>query len=383
MALRLKDRDCFDNTLTKNIQMMKQCVDTYSELGGSADQYSKEQVHFELVKIASGEVYWKKLFLKEKMWSGSSEIELIANPVHMAIILGNEDLALQIYERYNIAYDKDEIMELIRYSTMKGDILKTFSVVDVFVAFASGHKIWKNFVKNLYWKQNYKDDVIFNNVFLQYQTDIEFPVSDEIETLLIERLRAMNHGIPEYFFHSKMVIEHNSNSLFEEDFVNVLQKICIFLQAFEGYESTVERHVDLYMKNLSHVCIDENVHYNLELNALMEKLERLSNTNERLSSIFFGLLLILATKQAENIYYCGCMTPYFILNSENSSTEGVLSEDYFIEWAKKRKSNYTMDKYYTMVKNLELDKQFVVRMTEVFNSIQTEGESKKIMFLDY
>ena len=374
MALRLMDYGKFDDSLPKNVQLMKQCIDTYSELGEITDQYIKEKVYFELVKIANGEVYWKKLYLKDKMWKGASKIEILANPVHMAIILGNEDLALQIYERYNIAYDKDEIMELVRYSTMKGNVIQTFSVVDVFVAFASRHEIWKNFVKNLYWKQKYKDVVIFNNVFLQYKTDIEFPVSHDIETLLIERLRGMDSGIPGYFVHSEMVIEHNSDLLYEKDFVTILQKICIFLQAFEGYENAAERHVESYMKNLSHVYLDEDVHYNLELNALMEKMEKLCDANQRLSSIFFGLLLILATKQAENIYYCDFMTPVLIEESENASTEGVFRKDYFIEWAKKRNSDYTIGDFYNLVKKLDLEKEFVIKMTDIFNSLQNESE---------
>lgn len=372
MALKLRNCERLDESLAKNIQLMNQCLDTYSESSESKDRYTKEQVYSELEGMANGEVYWKKLYLKDRLWNSPFEIEILANPVHMAIILGDENLALQIYERLNIPYDEDKMIELVRFSSMKSKVLKTFTIGDVFAGFASGHELWKNFHKNLHWLDTYSDDVIFNNVFWQYKSHMEFSSSDGMEELFVEKLRTMNSSIPGYFRKSRLLVQHKSGLIYDHDYAIFLRKACIFLQAFTEDEVAVEQYVQSYMKCISKVCLAEDIHYNREIYLLMKKLEKLCSTNERLNSQFSELILLLATKQAVNFYYSDMMTPIYILDSENASKEGVLSLEYFIDWAKSRKPDYNVGDYYAMVRNLELGEVWARDNIEIYKLYITE-----------
>lgn len=354
MALKLRTCEGLDESLAKNIQLMNQCLDTYTESGEATDCYTKEQVYSELEGMANGEVYWKKLYLKDRLWNSPFEIEILANPVHMAIILGDENLALQIYERLNIPYDEDKMIELVRFSSMKGKVLKPFTIEDVFAGFASGHEIWRNLSKSFRWSETYSDDVIFNNLFWQYKSHLEFSSSEDMEEFFIEKLRMMKCGIPGYFRQNRLLIKRKSGLIYDYDYAILLRKACIFLQAFREDEVAVEQYVQSYMKCISKVCLAEDIHYNREIYLLMKKLEKLCGTNERLNSQFSELILLLATKQAVNFYYSDMMTPIYILDSENASKEGVLSLEYFIDWAKSRKPDYNVGDYYDMVRNLEL-----------------------------
>lgn len=367
MTLIPKDADCFDGKNPKSFQLMKQSLDTYYEVGKSTQTYSLECVNRELEKMAKGEVLWKKVFLKDTLWDSKSEIEIMVNPVHMAIILGNEDLALQIYERWRIAYEKDEIMELVRYSTMKGNVLKMFSIMDLFVAFASDHEIWGNFLTSLNKKRNYSDDVIFNNVFIQYKADIIFPISDEVETLLIERIRTMDRAIPGFFNHSELMIDSDSVLIYQKNHITILQKIYIFMEALQGSERVIERLMETYLQEFAYICSVRDIHFNLELNELMEKMESFCNENERLERFFFCFLLVLVAKQDENVYFGDCVNPFFLPKLNKTSTETMPTFDHYKEWAKKRKLNLNIANYYNLVKNLYMNDDFAVRMTDVFN----------------
>jgi len=367
MALCVKDDNRFDETLPKSIQLMKQSLDTYYEVGKDPHAYSLDSVNHELEKIAEGEVFWKKIFLKDTMGDSITEIEILANPVHMAIIIGNEDLAFQIYERWRIAYEKDEIMGLVRYSTMKGNVLKTFSTMDIFVAFASEHSIWRKFITNLNRKKNYDDDVIFNNVFIQYRTNIIFPVSDDVETLLIERIRTMDRDIPGFFNHSELIIDFGNELICHKGHIATIQKICIFMQALKGSERVIERLMTTYLNKFTQICSDRDIHFNLELNELMEKMESLCNENERFGRIFFCFLLVLAAKQEQNAFFEDCENPFFIPKLNNTYGETNHTFDYYKEWAKKRKSNLNMADYYNLVKKLYMKEEFAISMTNIFN----------------
>ena len=372
MALKLIEQGNYEDALPGDIQLMRQCLNTFAEMKNTTHLYSKEQAYVELEKIANGELYWKMMYLKDQLWDAPNKIEILTNPIHMAIILGLDNLALQIYERYSIAYEKEDLVEVVRYSTMKGNRIQRFSAVDVFVAFASAHVIWKKISERILKEKKNTDEIIFNNVFLQYSKNIEFPITDDMEHFLIEKIRVMDGSVPEFFLESTMKIKYRNWLLDNQEFTTVLQKISIFLEAFKESGSVAEKYMEFYVKKLFDVYLDDDIHYNIELNVLMERLEKLCDFDERLSRLFSGLLLILATKQARNIDCGETMIPYFILESENAATEGALDPDYFIEWAKKRQLNYTMRDYYLLVKKLDLDKEFVIRMTDILYSILTE-----------
>ena len=353
--------------LTK--QLIRQNLDIYCNAGKSVQSYQVDSVKLELERIARGEAFWKKIYLKDIMWNSRREIEILANPVHMAIIIGNEDLALQIYERNKIAYEKDEITEMVRYSARVEKVLKIFSIIDVFVAFASNHKIWGQFISKINERRSYPDEVIFNNVFLQYKELMIFPISDHLENLLIQRIQTMESGIPGFFEYSNVKTESDHEWIGLEEPVTILQKACIFMQALQGNEQVVTSIMELYLKDITYICSARDIHFTLSLNEMMEKMESLCKDNEKLGHIFFGFLLVLATKQEENMFFDDCVTPFFLSDASYRSKESKLTHEYYKKWAKKRKSDLNMADYYNLVKNIYRNEELAIRMTNMFNSL--------------
>lgn len=81
----------------KVIQLMKQSFDAYYEVEESRQRHRLDGVRRELENIALGKAAWKKIFLKDTMWNTKAENKIITNPVHMAIIIGDERFSITKY----------------------------------------------------------------------------------------------------------------------------------------------------------------------------------------------------------------------------------------------------------------------------------------------
>lgn len=343
----------------KVIQLMKQSFDAYYEVEESRQRHRLDGVRQELENIALGKAAWKKIFLRDTMWNAKSEIEIITNPVHMAIIIGDEDLALQILERWKIAYENDEVIELARFSTIKEKVFERFTIIDVFAAFASKHRIWGDLLVRLYKNKSFVDDVIWNNIFMRYKGEAFFPLSEERKKKAVENMHIMECAVPHFFDDSEIAIGCGGTWGLSE-YMIALQKLSVCMEALQGSGSVMEKIMETYFKDFT-FCMESSCDIKVlckqEMKVLLEDIENRCQGSERLEQLFFGFLLVAVARLNGSL---------FVLDRSD--------EEQYINWLKEKNANYNMTDYYNLVKDIQMSNAFATKITNVFNSLIQKKE---------
>lgn len=343
----------------KVIQLMKQSFDAYYEVEEGMQRHRLDGVRQKLENIALGKAAWKKIFLRDTMWNAKSEIEIITNPVHMAIIIGDEDLALQILERWKIAYENDEVIELARFSTIKEKVFERFTIIDVFAAFASKHRIWVDLLSRLYKNKSFVDDVIFNNIFMRYKGEAFFSLSEERKKMAVENMHIMECAVPHFFDDSEIAIGCGGTWGLSGQMI-ALQKLSVCMEALQGSESVMEKMMEIYFKDFT-FCMesscDTKVLCKQEMKVLLEDIEKRCQGSERLEQLFFGFLLVAVARQNGSLF-----------------VQDRSDEEQYRNWLKEKNANYNMTDYYNLVKDIQMSNAFATRITNVFNSLIQKKE---------